>query len=63
MFRLKAAKDGNTLQYIPLIRKCFPALSIGEIRRRALHAKQANQDFTASPRRRSGGVKPHAYTV
>ena len=34
MFRLKVAKDGNTLQYIPLIRKCFPALSIGEIRRR-----------------------------
>ena len=34
MYQLKVAKDSNYLKHIPLIRKCFPELSIGEIKRR-----------------------------
>lgn len=34
MYQLKVSKDQNIARYIPLIRKCFPSLSIGEIRRR-----------------------------
>lgn len=34
MYQLKIAYDTNMVKYIPLIRKAFPSLSIGEIKRR-----------------------------